>query len=148
MCVPAGAVTEEPQQADVHKAVHTILHLTCFSCLCLQVLWLKSRNSEVWLDRRTSYTRSAAVMSMVRKLQVAAAVVQQQGCTAAQFGYIPGLGNRHPPTSCLTATHNRTTHKLVHIFSHLCTGWLHPGPGRPPPLQPHAGPLQRQAAAH
>lgn len=34
--------------------------------LCwLQVLWLKSRSSEVWLDRRTNYTRSLAVMSMV-----------------------------------------------------------------------------------
>jgi FKBP12-rapamycin complex-associated protein len=41
-----------------------------------QVLWLKSRNSEVWLDRRTSYTRSTAVMSMV--------------------GYLLGLGDRHP----------------------------------------------------
>ena len=30
-----------------------------------KVLWLKSRNSEVWLDRRTNYTRSLAVMSMV-----------------------------------------------------------------------------------
>ena len=30
-----------------------------------RVLWLKSRNSEVWLDRRTNYTRSCAVMSMV-----------------------------------------------------------------------------------
>lgn len=40
------------------------------------MLWLKSRNSEVWLDRRTNYTRSAAVMSMV--------------------GYILGLGDRHP----------------------------------------------------
>ncbi len=29
-----------------------------------KVLWLKSRNSEVWLDRRTTYTRSTAVMSM------------------------------------------------------------------------------------
>lgn len=30
-----------------------------------QVLWLKSRTSEVWLSRRTNYTRSLAVMSMV-----------------------------------------------------------------------------------
>lgn len=30
-----------------------------------KVLWLKSRNSEVWLERRTNYTRSTAVMSMV-----------------------------------------------------------------------------------
>jgi FKBP12-rapamycin complex-associated protein len=33
-----------------------------------KVLWLKSRNSEMWLDRRTNYTRSLAVMSMVRAL--------------------------------------------------------------------------------
>lgn len=31
-----------------------------------QVLWLKSRSSEIWLDRRTNYTRSLAVMSMVK----------------------------------------------------------------------------------
>jgi FKBP12-rapamycin complex-associated protein len=31
-----------------------------------KVLWLKSNNSEMWLDRRTNYTRSLAVMSMVR----------------------------------------------------------------------------------
>jgi FKBP12-rapamycin complex-associated protein len=41
-----------------------------------KVLWLKSRNSEVWLQRRTNFTRSLAVMSMV--------------------GYILGLGDRHP----------------------------------------------------
>lgn len=41
-----------------------------------KVLWLKSRTSEVWLDRRTNYTRSLAVMSMV--------------------GYLLGLGDRHP----------------------------------------------------
>ena len=41
-----------------------------------RILWLKSSNSEVWLDRRTNYTRSLAVMSMV--------------------GYILGLGDRHP----------------------------------------------------
>lgn len=40
------------------------------------MLWLKSRSSEVWLERRTAYTRSTAVMSMV--------------------GYILGLGDRHP----------------------------------------------------
>lgn len=30
-----------------------------------RVLWLKSRNSEAWLDRRTQYTRTLATMSMV-----------------------------------------------------------------------------------
>ena len=33
-----------------------------------QVLWLKSRSSEVWLERRTAYTRSTGVMSVVRLL--------------------------------------------------------------------------------
>jgi hypothetical protein len=29
-----------------------------------KMLWLKSASSEVWLERRTNYTRSLAVMSM------------------------------------------------------------------------------------
>ncbi|CAO3650716.1 unnamed protein product [Cunninghamella blakesleeana] len=56
-----------------------------------RVLWLKSRNSEAWLDRRTNYTRSLAVMSMV--------------------GYILGLGDRHPSNLML----HRITGKVVHI---------------------------------
>lgn len=40
-----------------------------------KLLWLKSPSSEVWFDRRTNYTRSLAVMSMV--------------------GYILGLGDRY-----------------------------------------------------
>lgn len=39
-----------------------------------RILWLKSPSSEVWFERRTNYTRSQAVMSMV--------------------GYILGLGDR------------------------------------------------------
>lgn len=57
----------------------------------VQVLWLKSRNSEVWLDRRTNYTRSTAVMSMA--------------------GYVLGLGDRHPSNLML----DRYSGKLVHI---------------------------------
>jgi FKBP12-rapamycin complex-associated protein len=56
-----------------------------------KVLWLKSRNSEVWLDRRTNYTRSLAVMSMV--------------------GYILGLGDRHPSNLMLS----RHSGKVLHI---------------------------------
>ncbi|KAI3435635.1 hypothetical protein D9Q98_001694 [Chlorella vulgaris] len=56
-----------------------------------KVLWLKSRNSEVWLERRTHYTRSTAVMSMV--------------------GYILGLGDRHPSNLML----DRYSGKLLHI---------------------------------
>ncbi|CCI39855.1 unnamed protein product [Albugo candida] len=56
-----------------------------------KVLWLKSENSQVWLDRRTNYTRSLAVMSMV--------------------GYILGLGDRHPSNLML----HRFTGTIVHI---------------------------------
>ena len=56
-----------------------------------RVLWLKSRSSEAWLERRTNYTRSLAVMSMV--------------------GYILGLGDRHPSNLML----DRVTGKIIHI---------------------------------
>ncbi|PSS02733.1 Serine/threonine-protein kinase [Actinidia chinensis var. chinensis] len=56
-----------------------------------KVLWLKSRTSEVWLDRRTNYTRSLAVMSMV--------------------GYLLGLGDRHPSNLML----HRSSGKILHI---------------------------------
>ncbi|KAI0461879.1 hypothetical protein LJB42_004483 [Komagataella kurtzmanii] len=56
-----------------------------------KVLWLKSRSSEAWLDRRTTYTRSLAVMSMV--------------------GYILGLGDRHPSNLMM----DRITGKVIHI---------------------------------
>ncbi|KAF2210767.1 hypothetical protein CERZMDRAFT_99368 [Cercospora zeae-maydis SCOH1-5] len=56
-----------------------------------RVLWLKSKSSEAWLDRRTNYTRSLAVMSMV--------------------GYVLGLGDRHPSNLML----DRVTGKIIHI---------------------------------
>ena len=56
-----------------------------------RVLWLKSKSSESWLDRRTNYTRSLGVMSMV--------------------GYILGLGDRHPSNLML----DRVTGKIIHI---------------------------------
>lgn len=56
-----------------------------------RVLWLKSKSSEAWLDRRTNYTRSLGVMSMV--------------------GYILGLGDRHPSNLML----HRITGKVIHI---------------------------------
>lgn len=56
-----------------------------------KILWLKSDNSEQWLQRRTTYTRSLAVMSMV--------------------GYILGLGDRHPSNLML----DRKTGKILHI---------------------------------
>ena len=52
---------------------------------------MKSPNSEVWLERRTMYTRTLATMSIV--------------------GYILGLGDRHPSNLML----QRATGKVVHI---------------------------------
>ncbi|KAF8928817.1 armadillo-type protein [Dissophora ornata] len=56
-----------------------------------RILWLKSRNSEVWFERRTNFTRSLAVMSMV--------------------GHILGLGDRHPSNMMM----DRNTGRIVHI---------------------------------
>ncbi|KAJ8022045.1 Serine/threonine-protein kinase mTOR [Holothuria leucospilota] len=56
-----------------------------------KLLWLKSPSSEVWFERRTNYTRSLAVMSMV--------------------GYILGLGDRHPSNLML----DRLSGKIIHI---------------------------------
>ena len=55
------------------------------------ILWLKSASSEAWLERRTNFTRSVALMSMV--------------------GYILGLGDRHPSNLML----QRYTGNVVHI---------------------------------
>nr|FAA04053.1 TPA: mechanistic target of rapamycin [Lymnaea stagnalis] len=56
-----------------------------------RILWYKSPSSEVWFDRRTNYTRSLAVMSMV--------------------GYVLGLGDRHPSNLML----DRISGKIIHI---------------------------------
>lgn len=56
-----------------------------------RVLWLTSADSEAWLERRSTYTRSLAVSSMV--------------------GHILGLGDRHPANLLL----DQVTGKVVHI---------------------------------
>lgn len=56
-----------------------------------KILWHKSINAEKWLERRTNYTRSLAVMSMV--------------------GYVLGLGDRHPSNLML----DRTNGKIIHV---------------------------------
>jgi FKBP12-rapamycin complex-associated protein len=56
-----------------------------------RVLWLTSGDSEAWLERRCTYTRSLAVSSMV--------------------GHILGLGDRHPANLLL----DQITGKVVHI---------------------------------
>jgi FKBP12-rapamycin complex-associated protein len=66
------------------------LHMTAGQDLA-KVLWLRSPNAEVWLDRRTNFTRSLAVMSMV--------------------GYILGLGDRHTCNLML----DRNSGEIIHI---------------------------------
>lgn len=56
-----------------------------------RVFWLISKNAEAWFERRTSYNRSLAVMSMV--------------------GYVLGLGDRHPSNIMF----DQCTGKIVHI---------------------------------
>ena len=55
------------------------------------VIWKRSKNCETWLNRRTNYSRSLAVMSIV--------------------GYILGLGDRHPNNLMMS----RKTGKIIHI---------------------------------
>jgi FKBP12-rapamycin complex-associated protein len=56
-----------------------------------KMLWLKSRTSDIWIERRTNFTKSLAVTSMT--------------------GYILGLGDRHPSNLML----DRVTGRIVHI---------------------------------
>ncbi len=56
-----------------------------------KIMLLKAPSSEVWFDRRTNFTRSLAVMSMV--------------------GYVLGLGDRHPSNLLL----DRMSGKILHI---------------------------------
>ena len=55
------------------------------------MIWIKSKNCETWLNHRTNYSRSLAVMSIV--------------------GYILGLGDRHPSNLMLS----KKTGKIIHI---------------------------------
>ena len=56
-----------------------------------RIMWLRSPNAEIWLDRRTAYIRTLATMSMV--------------------GHIIGLGDRHPSNLML----HQQSGKIIHI---------------------------------
>jgi FKBP12-rapamycin complex-associated protein len=56
-----------------------------------KMMWLKSRTSDAWVERRAYFTKSLAVMSMV--------------------GYILGLGDRHPSNLMV----DRVSGRIVHI---------------------------------
>ncbi|KAJ1812189.1 hypothetical protein LPJ75_003768 [Coemansia sp. RSA 2598] len=55
-----------------------------------QAMWYNSPNAETWLERRTNYTRSMAVMSVV--------------------GYILGLGDRHLTNIMMHASNGKVVH--------------------------------------
>ena len=55
------------------------------------MLWLKSKTSDVWVERRANFTKTLAVMSVV--------------------GYILGLGDRHLANLML----ERISGRIVHI---------------------------------
>ncbi len=55
-----------------------------------RIMWQRSLTSEMWLERRLTYTRSLAVMSMV--------------------GYILGLGDRHPSNLMVDQVSGRVVH--------------------------------------
>lgn len=69
-----------------------------------KVMWIRAGSSERWLENRTTFTNSFAVMSIV--------------------GYILGLGDRHPNNIVI----DRTTGKLIHIDFGDCT-WEEEGKG-------------------
>jgi serine/threonine-protein kinase mTOR len=56
-----------------------------------RILWLSSRNSEMWLEKRTHFSRTVATTSMA--------------------GYILGLGDRHPSNIMI----EKDTGKVMHI---------------------------------
>ena len=75
------------QKVEVFK--HALAHTGGMDLY--RVLWMKAPSSEAWLERRTNFSRSLAVMSMV--------------------GYMLGLGDRHPSNLML----HRFTGKILHI---------------------------------
>merc|ERR1711871_530194 len=87
------------RRAPDYKKLPLLAKIECFTQVLhdtsgadiAKMLWLKSRTAEAWIERRTNYTRSIAVMSMV--------------------GYILGLGDRHLANLML----DRVSGRIVHI---------------------------------
>ena len=55
-----------------------------------KVLWLGSASAEIWFDKRTNFTRSLALMSMI--------------------GYVLGLGDRHVSNILIISTNGKVAH--------------------------------------
>lgn len=86
------------QFAPDYDHLTKLQQVECFSSALKQspgndlarVFWLKSRNAECWFERRLTYGRSLAVMSMV--------------------GYVLGLGDRHPSNLMIDQVSGRVVH--------------------------------------
>eukprot|EP00953_Heterococcus_sp_UTEX-ZZ885_P007651 4616-Heterococcus_DN1.PRE.2 len=94
-----------------------------------RVLWLRSQSSEVWLERRTNYTRSfkyacdvaSRILNQHRTLSLYIAVaittllllllIINSLAVMSMVGYILGLGDRHPSNLML----DRFSGKILHI---------------------------------
>jgi FKBP12-rapamycin complex-associated protein len=87
--VPANAYDQLSMIGKLEVFEHALSHTSGDDLAKIQ--WIKSESSEVWLQRRTNYTRSLAVMSIV--------------------GYVLGLGDRHPSNLMI----DRKTGKILHI---------------------------------
>lgn len=74
-------------KVEIFKKVHE----ECTGQDLAKMLWLRSKSSDVWIERRDNFTKSLAVMSMA--------------------GYILGLGDRHPSNLMI----ERVTGNVVHI---------------------------------
>ena len=84
---------EKFESSTIMKKLETFKYIL-YNTLGLDLyktLWNKSQNAENWLDARTNYSRSLAVMSIV--------------------GYILGLGDRRPGNIML----DRISGKIIHI---------------------------------
>jgi FKBP12-rapamycin complex-associated protein len=77
-----------------------------------EILWLKSTNSEEWLEHRTTYTRSLAVMSIVGYIlgKLPSLFCIQTVFLCSLPIYRSGLGDRHPSNLMIDKLSGRVLH--------------------------------------
>ena len=78
-----------------------------------EILWLNSTNSEEWLEKRTKYTRSLAVMRYEMSMQYIVSIDHHLipfPPPSSMVGYILGLGDRHPSNLMLDQLSGRILH--------------------------------------
>ena len=110
-----------PNQVEVFK--YALAHTEGMDLY--RVLWTKAPSSEAWLERRSNFSRSLAVMSMVRHMPRLLSTHHSSRLltiyhsttyyllptTCYQVGHMLGLGDRHPSNLML----HRYSGKILHI---------------------------------